>query len=88
MLNSKKIAATAGVLCSFALIGLGAGQAVGGEGSGGCVQDSKGNVNCVQKGEYRVTSDQYGRVHVVNQQSQDCSSDCVSSLGIDGRKKS
>ncbi|WNM35203.1 hypothetical protein RKE30_34980 [Streptomyces sp. Li-HN-5-11] len=88
MLNSKKIAATAGVLCSFALIGLGAGQAVGGESSGGCVQDSKGNVNCVQKSEYRVTSGQYGNVHVVNQQTQDCSSACVSSFGLGDKKKS
>jgi hypothetical protein len=88
MLNSKKIAATAGVLCGFALIGLGAGQAIGADGSGGCVRDAKGNVNCVQRNEYRVTSDQYGRVHVVNEQAQDCSSTCVSSLGVDGKKKS
>ncbi|MFD3620417.1 hypothetical protein ACFWWT_35285 [Streptomyces sp. NPDC058676] len=52
MLNSKKIAATAGVLWSLALIGAGSAQAIGHDGSDKCVDDGKGTVRCVQKTEY------------------------------------
>ncbi|MFD7699448.1 hypothetical protein [Streptomyces caelestis] len=49
MFNSKKTAATAtaGILGSFALLGLGATQAVADDGADTCVADSK-TVSCVQ----------------------------------------
>ncbi|MER5749861.1 hypothetical protein [Streptomyces sp. NPDC002088] len=86
MLNSKKIAAAAGVLWSIALIG--AGQAFGHDGSGGsgtCVDDGKGNVRCVQKSVYR---DKDGNlVEVVSNQSQTCASGgCDSHITIGGKK--
>ncbi|MFC9913649.1 hypothetical protein [Streptomyces sp. NPDC127197] len=70
MLNSKKIAATAGVLCGFALIG--AAPALGHDGSGKCIEDSKGNVRCVQTSEYHFTTDKHGNVHIVNKSTQVC----------------
>jgi hypothetical protein len=89
MLNWKKIAAAAGVLCGFALIGFGAGQAVGADAHGGCTRDVKGDVSCVQESEYRVTSDQNGNVRMDNEQAQNCSStNCVSSLFVSGVEKS
>ncbi|MFD7277023.1 hypothetical protein ACFV80_08175 [Streptomyces sp. NPDC059862] len=72
MLNSKKIAAAAGVLGSFALIGVGAAQALGHDGSGKCVEDSKGNVRCVQEGEYHFTTDDGGTVTVVSKSTMTC----------------
>jgi hypothetical protein len=66
MLNSKKIAATAGVLWSLALIGAGSGQAFGHDGSGKCAADANGNVRCVQKAEYTFTGDKRESVHIVN----------------------
>ncbi|MEU6180747.1 hypothetical protein [Streptomyces coeruleorubidus] len=88
MLDSKKIAAAAGVLCSFALLSVGAGQAFGHDASAGCVQDGKSKVRCVQESEYRVTSDERGNVSVSNKQSQECSSGtCVSRFHVGGAKK-
>ncbi|MEV8595292.1 hypothetical protein [Streptomyces sp. NPDC052012] len=73
MFSSKKIAAAAGVLGSLALIGLGAGQAVAGEGpSNKCVDDGKGTIRCVQVAEYRMTTDSLGKVHIVNESAQSC----------------
>ncbi|MFF8030999.1 MULTISPECIES: hypothetical protein [unclassified Streptomyces] len=72
MFNSKKIVAAAGVLGSFALIGLGAVQAVGAENAGTCAEDSKGNLRCVQQNEYRLT-EKDGKVRVDNKTSQTCS---------------
>ncbi|MFC9126565.1 hypothetical protein ACFT4A_06940 [Streptomyces sp. NPDC057099] len=73
MFNSKKIAAAAGILGSFALIGIGAVQASA-QGPGRCVQDSKGNVRCVQTSEYQVVTDTAGNVTVVNDSTQTCPS--------------
>ncbi|WNM35201.1 hypothetical protein RKE30_34970 [Streptomyces sp. Li-HN-5-11] len=88
MLNWKKTVAAAGVLCGFALIGLGAGQAVGADAYAGCTRDAKGDVSCVQESEYRVTSDQNGNVHMDNKQAQSCSStSCFSSLFVRGVEK-
>ena len=88
MLNWKKIAAAAGVLCAFALIGLGAGQAVGADAYGGCTRDARGDVSCVQESEYRVPSGQNGNVHMDNEQAQNCSSTtCVSTLVVSGTEK-
>ncbi|WP_244297876.1 hypothetical protein [Streptomyces griseoflavus] len=64
MFKSKKIAAVAGVLGGFVLIGAGAAQAVGAEGPGDCVKDTKGTVRCAQVSEYEVTSDEYGKMRV------------------------
>ncbi|GAA3498171.1 hypothetical protein GCM10019016_052740 [Streptomyces prasinosporus] len=92
MFNSKKIAAAAGVLGGFALIGVGAVQAVGAEGSGNCTEDEKGNVRCVQVSEHRVTRGEDGRLHVDQKTSQTCSGSgdelsCVSSV-VFGDEKS
>ncbi|MEV0694184.1 hypothetical protein [Streptomyces sp. NPDC050388] len=90
MFKSKKIAAVAGVLGGFALIGAGAVQAVGAEGPGDCVKDSQGNVRCAQVAKYEVTSEEYGKIHVVNDSSQTCSgggkASCTSSFVIPGKK--
>ncbi|MFF5155688.1 hypothetical protein ACFY3N_05360 [Streptomyces sp. NPDC000348] len=90
MFKSKKIAAVAGVLGGFALIGVGAVQAVGAEGPGGCVKDSKGTVRCAQVTEYEVTSDEHGRMRVVNDSTQTCSGgnevSCTSSFVVPGEK--
>jgi hypothetical protein len=91
MFNSKKIAAAAGVLGSVALIGVGAGQAIAGGGSGKCVDDGKGHVRCVDVGEYTITTDKRGNVTVVNRSTQDCPTansqvTCVSSVVVPGKK--
>lgn len=95
MLDSKKIAVAAGVLWSFALIGTGASQAFGDDGSGKCVDDGKGNVRCVQEGEYRFTTDQRGNVHVYSRQTQTCQApqgsqgsnvSCVNRITVGGKK--
>ncbi|MFC9507214.1 hypothetical protein [Streptomyces sp. NPDC057002] len=85
MFNSKKIAAAAGILGSFALIGVGAVQASAQGGPGTCVQDSKGNVHCVQMSEYQVLRDKSGNVTVRNDSTQTCPStrgqvSCVDSV--------
>ncbi|GGK46977.1 hypothetical protein [Streptomyces flaveus] len=67
MLNSKKIAVTAGVLWSLALIGAGSTQAFGHDGSGKCADDGKGNARCVHKIEYTFTDDKRESVHIVNE---------------------
>ncbi|MBR8641758.1 hypothetical protein KEF29_26555 [Streptomyces tuirus] len=74
MFNSKKIAATAaaGVLGSFALLGVGVGQAFGHEGSANCSEDSQGNVRCEQR-EYRQVTDKNGNVLLVNRSETSCS---------------
>jgi len=90
MFKSKKIAAVAGVLGGFVLIGAGAVQAVGAEGPGDCVKDSKGTVRCAQVSEYEVTSDEYGKMRVVNDSQQTCSGgdkvSCTSSFAVPGGK--
>ncbi|MFB7930869.1 MULTISPECIES: hypothetical protein [Streptomyces] len=73
MFSSKKIAAAAGILGGFALIGVGAVQASA-QGPGTCVQDSKGHVRCVQMSEYQVIKDKGGDVTVVNESTQTCPS--------------
>ncbi|CAL9560451.1 hypothetical protein [Streptomyces sp. Tu 3180] len=91
MFQSKKIAAVAGVLGGFALIGVGAVQAVGAEGSGTCAENDKGNVRCADVNEYRFTSDEYGEVRVDNDMAQTCSGSgaevsCASSVVVGGKK--
>ncbi|CAL9560342.1 hypothetical protein [Streptomyces sp. Tu 3180] len=92
MFQSKKIAAAAGVLGSFALIGVGAVQAVGAEGRpGNCTEDEKGNVRCVQVSEHRITRGEDGKVRIDGKSSQTCSGSgaelsCVSSVVFDGKK--
>ncbi len=90
MFTSKKIAALAGALAGFALIGGGAVQAVGAEDPGGCTKDSKGTVTCAQVSEHEVTSDEYGRIRVVNDSTQSCSGgdevSCTSSFTVPGEK--
>ncbi|MET8897174.1 hypothetical protein [Streptomyces albogriseolus] len=72
MFISKKIAATVGILGSFALMGLGAGQALAEGEPAKCVEDDKGTRHCVLVSEYKLT-DEGGNVHIVNKQSQTCS---------------
>ncbi|MFI6376664.1 hypothetical protein [Streptomyces sp. NPDC050546] len=91
MFNSKKIAAAAGILGSFALIGVGAVQASAQGGPGTCVQDSKGNVSCVQMSEYQVLRDKSGNVTVRNDSTQTCPTahsqvSCVDSVTAPGRR--
>ncbi len=86
MFNSKKIAAAAGILGSFALIGVGAVQASA-QGPGTCVEDGKGQVRCVQTSEYQVVTDKRGSVIVVNDSTQVCPSShgqvsCVDSVAV------
>ncbi|MFF4014423.1 hypothetical protein [Streptomyces sp. NPDC001843] len=91
MLNSKKVAAAAGVLGSFALIGAGAVQAFAGDGYGGkCADDGKGHVRCVQVSQYQVTTDKRGNITIVNETTQDCpvshgQISCVSSFAVPGK---
>lgn len=90
MLNSKKIAAAAGVLGSFALIGAGAVQAFAGEDSGKCADDGKGHVRCVQVSEYQVATDKRGNITIVNDATQNCPAahgqiNCVSSFAVPGK---
>jgi hypothetical protein len=87
MFNSKKIAAAAGILGSFALIGVGAVQASAQGGPGACVEDGKGNVRCVQTSEYQVITDKRGSVTVVNDSTQACPTsrgqvNCVDSVAV------
>ncbi|MFF5155686.1 hypothetical protein ACFY3N_05350 [Streptomyces sp. NPDC000348] len=87
MFKSKKIAAVAGVLGGFALIGVGAVQAVGAEGPGDCVKDGKGNIRCEQVRQYQLPSDRNGKVRLVNESALACSGSaprlsCVN--GVDG----
>ncbi|MBL3666382.1 hypothetical protein JL475_10340 [Streptomyces sp. M2CJ-2] len=90
MFKSKKIAAVAGVLGGFALIGAGAVQAVGAEGPDNCVKDSQGTVRCSQVAKYEVTSEEYGKIRVVNDSTQTCSggsgASCTNSVVIPGKK--
>ncbi|MGY3201769.1 hypothetical protein [Streptomyces sp. TE5632] len=73
MFKSKKIAAVAGVLGGFALIGAGAVQAVGAEGPGDCVKDSKGTVRCEQVRQYQLPPDRSGKVRFANESTMSCS---------------
>ncbi|MGP4086560.1 hypothetical protein [Streptomyces sp. KR55] len=89
MLNSKKIAAVAGLLGSFAVISVGAVQASPVEGPGKCVNDGKGHIRCVQPSKYRLTTDKAGNVHLVNKSTQACSTSssqvtCIDSTVIPG----
>ncbi|MBD0418388.1 hypothetical protein H0H10_04255 [Streptomyces sp. TRM S81-3] len=89
MMNSRKIAAAAGLLCGFALIGAGSGHAFGEEVVNTCNDDGKKNVRCVQESEYTVTTDKYGTVHVVNKQSHECDSGtCTSRIDVGEKKES
>ncbi|MGA5603357.1 hypothetical protein ACPCUF_20295 [Streptomyces griseoincarnatus] len=91
MITVKKLAAVAaGILGSFVLVGAGAVQAVSVENTAMCADDGKGNVRCTHE-EYRVTSDRYGNLRVVNESTQNCtgsngSMSCVSSLTVPGEK--
>ncbi|MFE9026050.1 hypothetical protein ACFYOA_07270 [Streptomyces iakyrus] len=90
MLTSKKIAALAGVLGSFALVGVGAAQASANGGPGKCVDDGNGHVRCVELSQYTYTTDK-GKVTVVNHATQECPTShsqvsCVSSAVVPGKK--
>ncbi|MEU2536598.1 hypothetical protein [Streptomyces iakyrus] len=90
MLTSKKIAALAGVLGSFALVGVGAAQASAEGGPGKCVDDGNGHVRCVELSQYTYTTDK-GKVTVVNHSTQECPAahsqvSCVSSAVVPGKK--
>lgn len=90
MLTSKKIAAVAGILGSFALIGVGAAQASANGGPGKCVDDGNGHVRCVELSQYTYTTDK-GKVTVVNHSTQECPTShsqvsCVSSTVVPGKK--
>ncbi|QCD55993.1 hypothetical protein [Streptomyces hawaiiensis] len=87
MFNSKKTAAVAAVLGSFALMGVGAVQASAQGGPGTCVEDGKGHVRCVQMSEYQVIKDKRGNVTVVNNSTQTCPTShsqvsCVDSVAL------
>ncbi|MEV0694182.1 hypothetical protein [Streptomyces sp. NPDC050388] len=91
MFKSRKIAAVAGVLGGFALIGAGAVQAVGAEGPGDCVKDSQGNVRCEQVRRYQLPPDRSGKVRFVNESTMTCSGSagrpsCVDSVVVGGGK--
>ncbi|MGW5974399.1 hypothetical protein [Streptomyces sp. NPDC055186] len=91
MFKSKKIAAVAGVLGGFALIGAGAVQAFGAEGSGACLKDDRGNVRCEQVREYRLPADTQGKVRVANESEQNCSGagvgvSCENRVIVGGKK--
>ncbi|MFD6327001.1 hypothetical protein ACFWOL_30095 [Streptomyces sp. NPDC058442] len=91
MFKSKKIAAAAGVLGGFVLIGAGAVQAFGAEGPDNCTKGSEGVVRCVQANNQKITTDESGKVHFVNESKQSCSGEdaevsCVSSASFPGKK--
>ncbi|NGO11679.1 hypothetical protein G5C60_29810 [Streptomyces sp. HC44] len=93
MLNSKKIAAAAaaGVLGSFALIGVGAVQAFADGGAGQCADDGMGHVRCSQTSTYKVGKDKAGNVHVVNNSTQSCPTThsqvtCISDVVVPGKR--
>ncbi|MFF0107033.1 hypothetical protein [Streptomyces hirsutus] len=91
MVKSNKIAAVAGVLGGLALIGAGAVQAFGAEGPGNCVKDKEGTVRCVQVNEQKITTDQHGKIHFVNESKQTCSGgnaevSCANSVVLPGKK--
>ncbi|GGV63498.1 hypothetical protein ABZ178_04995 [Streptomyces massasporeus] len=87
MFNSKKTAAVAAVLGSFALMGVGAVQASAHGGPGTCVESSDGHVRCVQMSEYQVIKGKGGDVTVVNHSTQTCPTShsqvsCVDSVAL------
>ncbi|MGW2122017.1 hypothetical protein [Streptomyces sp. NPDC001758] len=91
MINSKKFVATAvGILGGFALIGAGAVQAVAVGSAAQCAGDGKGDTRCVQHHEYQVTTDEYGKLRIDNESSQNCTGSrgmsCVSTLAVPGEK--
>ncbi|MEV7858338.1 hypothetical protein AB0O86_05710 [Streptomyces hirsutus] len=91
MVKSNKTAAAAGVLGGLALIGAGAVQAFGAEGPDNCVKDEKGTVRCVQVSEQEIMTDQYGKVHFVNNSKQNCSGEnaevsCTNSVVLPAEK--
>ncbi|MGW3683697.1 hypothetical protein [Streptomyces prasinus] len=73
MLESKRVAAAAGLLGGVVLIGAGAVQAAGVEGSGSCVGDGRGGIRCEQVREYRLPADLQGKVRFTGRQEQTCS---------------
>jgi hypothetical protein len=91
MLSSKKIAAVAGVLGSFALIGVGAGQAFGQEAAGMCADDGMGNVRCADVSKSKLTTDKRGNIVVFNDSTQTCPAtnsqvNCVSDVVVPRKK--
>ncbi|EFL32230.1 predicted protein [Streptomyces viridochromogenes DSM 40736] len=91
MLNSRKIAAVAGLLGSFALIGVGAAQATTDGDPGKCVEDGNGQVRCVDLSQYTYTTENGNKVTVVNNSTQDCPTShsqvsCVSDTVVSGKK--
>ncbi|GAB2806222.1 hypothetical protein GCM10027073_43660 [Streptomyces chlorus] len=92
MVKSKKIAAAAaGALGGLALIGAGAVQAFGADGPDNCVKGKDGTVRCVQASEQEITTDQYGKIHFVNESKQTCSGgsaevSCTNSVVLPGKK--
>ncbi|MCP3765326.1 hypothetical protein [Streptomyces sp. MAR25Y5] len=73
MLESKRVAAAAGLLGGVVLIGAGVVQAVGVEGSGNCVGDARGGIRCEQVREHRLPADLQGKVRYIGRQEQTCS---------------
>jgi hypothetical protein len=91
MFSSKKIAAAAGVLGSFALIGVGAAQSFGQEAAARCADDGMGNVRCADASQYKVTTDKRGNVTVINDSTQSCPAtnsqvNCVSDVVVPRKK--
>lgn len=73
MFKSIKITVMAGVLGSSVLIGLGAAQAGAAESPDKCTDDGRGRVSCVDKREERVTSEDHGTIHLVDDMRRQCS---------------
>ncbi|PAZ17248.1 hypothetical protein CLM62_03500 [Streptomyces sp. SA15] len=99
MLSSKKIAAAAGVLGSFALIGVGAAQAFGHGAAGMCADDGMGNVRCADVSKSKLTTDKRGKfvtdkrgnIVVINDSTQTCPATdsqvtCVSDVVVPNKK--
>ncbi|SDC07211.1 hypothetical protein [Streptomyces prasinopilosus] len=91
MVKSSKFAAVAGVLGGLALIGAGSVQAFGAEDPDNCVEDEKGTIRCVQVSEQEITTDQYGKIHFVNNSKQTCSGEnaevsCTNSVVLPDEK--
>ncbi|MFF0115584.1 hypothetical protein [Streptomyces prasinus] len=91
MLEPKRIAAAAGLLGGVVLIGVGAVQAVGVEGSGGCAGDGRGGIRCERVREYRLPADLQGKVRFTGRQEQTCSGSgaegsCVSGTLLGGER--
>ncbi|MEV7858336.1 hypothetical protein AB0O86_05700 [Streptomyces hirsutus] len=84
MFKSKEIAVAAGFLGGVALLGAGAVQAVGAEGSGSCPKGSEGDVRCERVREYRLPADTQGKVRFTDEQKQTCSGSGVEVACVNG----